>query len=284
MRCAGAEALMPNRMVREGLMESEAVLSVPVEARWLFVIIVLSADDIGTFEATEFKLARRADVRREHAPKLMQLLADADLVRLYEAGGKRFGFIPKFGQRVQIRYAKHPMPPAALYHDDPDAAAKIKQLASKTSVAQRLSTVGQPSEAKAKEENISSSPTEKTRRRRVAVDLPTCPFQTIVDRYHERLPTLPRVRLLSQGRKAKLRSTWRWVLTSKTSTGNRRATTVEEAIGWFDEYFRRASTNDFLTGRTSRSDQHAGWQCDLDFLLTDRGMKQVIEKTQALAA
>ncbi len=141
---------MPNRLIREGLMESEQVLSVPVEARWLFVIVILSADDLGLFEAAEFALARRADVRRELAGKLMQMLADADLVRLYEAGGKRYGFIPKFRQRLQIKRSRYPMPPAALLRDDADALSKIKDLGPKATVVQPLDngcpSDGQPSE------------------------------------------------------------------------------------------------------------------------------------------
>jgi hypothetical protein len=59
------------------------------------------------------------------------------------------------------------------------------------------------------------------------------------------------------------------------------ALTAEAALGWFGDFFGRASENDFLMGRTPRSAEHANWRCDLDYLLTDRGMKQVIEKTEA---
>jgi hypothetical protein len=36
-------------------------------------------------------------------------------------------------------------------------------------------------------------------------------------------------------------------------------------------------------GRTGRQGEHANWQCDLDFLLTEKGMKHVIEKTKETA-
>lgn len=111
-----------------------------------------------------------------------------------------------------------------------------------------------------------------------------CPYDAIVEHFHQALPTLPRVRLMSPARQKALRKTWAWVLTSSTSTGRRRAETAEQALQWFDDYFRRASENDFLMGRTPRGPEHANWQPDLDFLLTDKGMKQVIEKTQAAAA
>ncbi len=160
---------MPNRMIRDGILESEAVLSLSAEARWLYVSILLSADDIGLFEATPFRLARRADVRREMADRLVQMLADVDLIRLYEVGGKRFGFIPRFGQRLQIKRIKHAAPPDALLQDEPDTLKKIKDLASKTTVshgcaadAQRKTTAAQPSEPEPEpeeEERVESNST-----------------------------------------------------------------------------------------------------------------------------
>lgn len=114
--------------------------------------------------------------------------------------------------------------------------------------------------------------------------LPSCPVDAIVGLYHEQLPELPSVKLLSDKRKRALRKVWRWVLTSKKSDGQPRATTAEEACTWLRGYFGRARKNDFLMGRGPRTAEHANWQCDLDFLLTDNGMKHVIEKTKGGAA
>jgi hypothetical protein len=113
--------------------------------------------------------------------------------------------------------------------------------------------------------------------------LPTCQHQRLVDLYHEVLPELPTVRLMNDARRKALAKCWGWVLTSTTPEGTPRATTADEALAWFRRYFERARENDFLMGRTPRKGEHAGWQCDLDFLLTDKGMKQVIEKTREAA-
>ncbi|MFN3731319.1 hypothetical protein [Comamonas testosteroni] len=114
--------------------------------------------------------------------------------------------------------------------------------------------------------------------------LPACPVEAIVELYHQQLPELPRVRLLSDKRKRALRKVWRWVLTSKKTDNTPRAASADEAQAWLRSYFGRARKNDFLMGRGHRSAEHAGWQCDLDFLLTDNGMKHVIEKTKGGAA
>lgn len=114
-------------------------------------------------------------------------------------------------------------------------------------------------------------------------DLPTCKTQAMVDLYHEVLPELPAVRLMNDARKKALSKLWRWVLTSAKPDGTRRAHTADEALSWLRDYFDRARDNDFLMGRTGRVGEHANWQCDLDFLLTDKGMKHVIEKTREVA-
>jgi hypothetical protein len=122
---------MPTRLIREGLLDSERVCSLPLEARWLFVTVCLMADDIGIFDAAPFALMRKAELQRDLGPNLLSTLADADLIRLYEAGAKRYGFIPRYGQRLRLRQLRHPLPPAALYADDPEAVRKINDLASR---------------------------------------------------------------------------------------------------------------------------------------------------------
>lgn len=110
-----------------------------------------------------------------------------------------------------------------------------------------------------------------------------CPYDAIVDAYHEVLPSLPRV-LLRDGktwaaRQKAMREMWGWVLSSRKSDGARRAETADDALAWLRGYFSRALENDFLMGRTHRSEEHKNWRCDLDFLLTERGIKQVVERT-----
>lgn len=129
------------------------------------------------------------------------------------------------------------------------------------------------------EANASSSPPRATGKGRTPA-IP-CPYDKIVARYHEALPMLPRVKLMPNRRKAVMRMTWAWVLSSRKANGERRATNADQALTWFADYFAHAASNDFLTGRAPRSPGHEGWKCDIDFLLTDKGMKLVIEKTEA---
>lgn len=110
-------------------------------------------------------------------------------------------------------------------------------------------------------------------------DLPACRTQEVVAAYHAALPELASVRLTTDRRRKAISKFWRWVLTSKKSDGGRRATTAEEALAWVKSYFERARENPFLMGVGTKAPGHEGWRCDFDFLLTEKGMKHVIEKT-----
>lgn len=113
--------------------------------------------------------------------------------------------------------------------------------------------------------------------------LPRCETQPVVELYHEILPELPTVRLMNDNRRKAISAFWRFVLTSKKSDGTPRATNAEEAMAWIRGYFGRARDNDFLMGRGHKAPGHEGWQCDFDFLLTEKGKKHVIEKTKEAA-
>lgn len=110
-----------------------------------------------------------------------------------------------------------------------------------------------------------------------------CPYDDIVEAFHAALPMLPRCRLSTPARQRAMRSRWAWVLRTTKPGGERRATNAAEGLAWFRDYFARAAENDFITGRLKPGAGHEGWRCDIDFLLTDRGLKQVIEKTEVAA-
>lgn len=94
---------------------------------------------------------------------------------------------------------------------------------------------------------------------------------------------LPRATLRVESRNKAIRNFWVWVLTSKKSDGSPRATNAGEAITWIREYFARAAENDFIAGRVERSEKHRNWSAGIDYLLTDAGKLQVIERTRVAA-
>lgn len=111
-----------------------------------------------------------------------------------------------------------------------------------------------------------------------ADNLPTW-MTGLVSLYHEVLPELPGVRVMDKGRDQALRDFRDWVLTSKRQDGTPRATNDTEVLDWAREYFGRARNNDFIMGRGPRSPDHQNWRCSIEYLLSSRGMKKVIEET-----
>ena len=260
---------MPSRMIRDGILESEAVLSLPVEARWLYVSVLLSADDVGLFDATPFRLARRADLRREMADRLVQMLVDVDLIRLYEVSGKRYGFIPKFGQRLQLRRMRHPAPPLALMSGDDDAVKKIKDLASKSTVnhgASPINSSDSPPESEAEaEEVIPSLPSSEKVAKDACASVATseCPHVEIVKLFGQHLPMATHPSAWNAQRQALLRSRWR----EKKNRQN---------LEWWGRFFAYVAESDFLTGKAN-SHGRKPFTLDLPWLLKAENFLKVIE-------
>lgn len=115
-----------------------------------------------------------------------------------------------------------------------------------------------------------------------ADNLPTW-MQSLVSLYHEILPELPGVRVMDMDRDQALRDFWHWVMTTKRPDGSPRASNEAEALEWTKDYFNRARSNDFVMGRGPRSVEHANWRCSIEYLLSSRGMKKVIEETREAA-
>lgn len=116
----------------------------------------------------------------------------------------------------------------------------------------------------------------------LSADLPTW-MQALVDRYHEILPELPRVRVMDEGRMQALRDFWEWVLKSHRPDGTQRATNDEEALLWACDYFAMARNNDFIMRRGFIKPEHKNWKASIEYLLSSRGMKKVMEETEAHA-
>ncbi len=113
--------------------------------------------------------------------------------------------------------------------------------------------------------------------------IPACQVEAIRDLYHAALPELPKARLMGGDRKREIGDFWKWVFTEKKSDGTPRAETGEQALDWIRGYFARARDNEFIMGRTPRSVGHENWRPDLDYLISAKGRKQVIEKTGGTA-
>lgn len=107
---------MPDRIVRDELLESTRWLDLPSCAeRLAFVALLLIADDFGNLEADAPRLLRLwRDVagckNQQQAELWLDRLAAVDLVRTYEVDGKRYVHLPRFKQRLRFPTHACPLP------------------------------------------------------------------------------------------------------------------------------------------------------------------------------
>ncbi|MCW5625790.1 MAG: hypothetical protein KIT73_13850 [Burkholderiales bacterium] len=277
-QAAEGAIVMPTRMVREGLLDSERYWSVTIEARQLFFHLMLLADDLGCVSLAPVFLRRRCFDDRpsnEKVDMLLQQLQDADLLRIYEHEEARYGFIPRFRQRIQLRKLKHPAPPVALLQGDPDAQEKLfsfSNMTAKTSDSQPRTPVAQPLEAEAEAE------AEVKKRHVVLSDAdhprsvsPDCPHERIIGLYHERLPTLPRVRQWTDARRKLLTARWREHIAAGEYA------TLDAGLTWWSKFFDYVAESSFLTGRATPSPGRHPFQADLEWLVRPSNLVRVIE-------
>src|SRR5690606_31196056 len=111
---------MPNRMIKESICTSETLAQLTPEEERLFYRLLVNADDFGRFDgraavvlAACFPL-QLDRVRVDDVEAWLQKLAEVDLIRFYEVGGRRYLYFPTWDkhQRKRAQHSKYPEPPA----------------------------------------------------------------------------------------------------------------------------------------------------------------------------
>lgn len=104
---------VPNRILREGLLDSDAIGAVSPGAEMLFVRLLLLADDYGRYDGRVSVVCRRAFVNRREVDEHMtaEWLAElqaAELIEVYEVDGRAFIEVLNFRQRTRAHGSKYP--------------------------------------------------------------------------------------------------------------------------------------------------------------------------------
>lgn len=119
---------------------------------------------------------------------------------------------------------------------------------------------------KQKQENIEATPLVVLP---LAKRLPACPTDEIVSMYHAKLPMLPRVEVVNEGRKRALSARWRQVVADPDIAKSEKPR--DEGVEWFAWYFDHAAKSPFLTGKAKN------WRADFDFLINPQKFVKVVE-------
>lgn len=119
---------MPNRIIRESLLESEPVNSLSIQAENFFFRLMLKADDFGRFTAHKLLLKSalyplRPDVRESDISRCLAECKKAGVIALYQVSGKDYLVILKFDQRMRAAVSKFPAPAGNCQSSGSQAAA-----------------------------------------------------------------------------------------------------------------------------------------------------------------
>ena len=106
---------MPERLIREGILESEAVNRISPEAELFYRRVMSIVDDYGRFEWDVKKIRLRVfgyrfDWATEAKIAGWMSECEAELIVLYQVGAKKYFEIRNFGQRLRAKRSKFPGP------------------------------------------------------------------------------------------------------------------------------------------------------------------------------
>lgn len=267
---------MPTRYLKAGVRDSEAIDSLSTLAETLFYRLLVTVDDFGRFDARPSMLKAQCfpikdAITAEICERLLAELCAACLVVAYIVDGKPYLQLQKWDNKPRASESKFPQMQSGCIHLYADAIQAHTDVPLTVTGTGTKTATGYTSPAFA-----ADTPAKLPK-------IPPTPHQAIIQAYHDALPELPQVRILGEPRKKAIARLWKFALTSKKADGSPRATNADEALAWVKAYFSRVRQNDFLMGNTPRTNGHASWQPDIDYLTTEKGMAQVIEKTQVAA-
>jgi hypothetical protein len=112
--------LMPDRIVREGLISSDVINRLDWPARWMYVGLILVHDDFGRFDARPSYLRARVypgmidRVREADVSRWLAACQSAGAIALYEIDAKPYGVVLKVRSKPRARHSKYPQPPQGI--------------------------------------------------------------------------------------------------------------------------------------------------------------------------
>ncbi len=106
-----------------------------------------------------------------------------------------------------------------------------------------------------------------------AADL--CPYQQIIDAYHEAMPENPRCKILSASRKAAIKA--RWTEAAKLTCKPFGYASRVEGLNAWRRFFEICADSDFLTGKAPGSNGRPSFVADIDFLMRPQRFAQILE-------
>ena len=259
---------MPNRIIRDAILDSDRYVSLTHDSeRLLYIELLLLADDFGLVPLNFAFLRRRASPcagKTEHQiNEMLGQMIERDLIRTYRSdSGSLFGFIPRFGNAPRAKKPKWPMPP------DSPGFNEIKYLAqNRVANAVRLHTNEPETETETETDLrkvvVGAANSREQGSTAPAPSAPACPHQEIIALWAEKLPTAIQPREWTPTRQKHLQARWR----EKRKRQN---------LEWWAGLFDYVAQSDFLMGRKN-SPGRKPFALSLPWLLEPENFAKIID-------
>jgi hypothetical protein len=250
---------MPNRILRDGILTSEAVDSLSNQAELFYRRLLSVIDDYGRYFAKPSLLRAACYPLRIDGPRkvddldIVKFMAEVcntkpePLVVAYEVGGKQYLQVQNFKQQVRTN-AKFPPPPALA-------------ITTPTSDITRAD-----SEHLGGGEGGGVVVFEGEGDRGCKHPPPSaCPHQEIIKLYSQHLPMGRQVRPPWNGSRATaLAARWKEL-------------PERQRIEWWDAFFAHCAKSTFLTGRVPPRQGRKPFEVSLDWIVTASNFQKIIE-------
>ena len=103
--------------------------------------------------------------------------------------------------------------------------------------------------------------------------LPECDHKTVIELYHQNLPTMRRVEVWNETRAGYLRQRWREVA---AELAHEKPIELGDVLNWWAEFFQSVGKSRFLTGRVNGKDGRA-FVADLEWLIKPSNFAKIVE-------
>jgi hypothetical protein len=102
-----------------------------------------------------------------------------------------------------------------------------------------------------------------------------CPYEDLLNAYHENRPNNPRCKVLNSGRKSAMKQ--RWNEAAKLDCLPFGYKTKEQGLEAWNSFFRVCNQSDFLTGKVAPKEGKPIFLADIDFLFSPSGFAKILE-------
>jgi hypothetical protein len=265
---------MPNRLVREGFLDSEAVHALSDAAECFYHRLLLAADDAGRMDGRVEVLRARlfpldSSRRASDVEKCLAECLQQALVIPYEWDRRRLLQLTKWQRVSPCKTSRYPW-------KDGSFDFTYTKLQTRDGVRDYVTTsIPIPIPSLSHTDGIEPLVSPYVgdgdgdgdgNDLYVGTDAPTaghCPIQKIIQLYHTKLPELPKVEKMTDAREGYIRQRWREDLKSLDEWGN---------------YFDFIRLSDFLMGRAPGRDGKQPFIADLEWITRPGNYAKIAEE------